>query len=161
MKVRTGLLACALAACAPGAAPAWAAEGCKGGTHGLIVNVTGLASAKGQVVVTLYPDDPRRFLAPGGKLLRVRVKAEAPSVRACLPLAQAGAYAIAVYHDANGDRDFNRTPVGMPAEGFGFSNDPSTRFGLPKFEAVRFQAKPGRGALSVRVRYLRRGEAST
>ena len=34
---------------------------------------------------------------------------------------------MAIYHDANGDHDFNRSLVGLPTEGFGFSNNPETK----------------------------------
>src|SRR5262245_28925607 len=102
------------------AAPAVAAE-CVGepGATKLMVHVSGLRSAKGMVAVTLYPDEPRRFLAPKGKLLRDRPPAKTPTTTACFYLPKPGHYAIAVYHDENGDRDFNRTIIGMPAEGFG------------------------------------------
>lgn len=47
-----------------------------------------------------------------------------------LPL---GSYAVSVFHDANGDGEFNRNFVGMPAEGFGFSRNPAALTGPPKF----------------------------
>ena len=43
-----------------------------------------------------------------------------------LPLILAVLYALALYHDENGNRSFDRTGVGFPAEGFGFSNNPAT-----------------------------------
>jgi uncharacterized protein (DUF2141 family) len=118
----------------------------------LLVDVTGLASPDGEVAVTVYPDDPDRFLAPGGKLARVRAPAEAPVTRACFRLAP-GAYAVAVYHDANGDRDFNRTIVGMPLEGFGFSNNPENLTALPDFASVRTVVRNADKRLSIRLRY--------
>ena len=122
------------------------------GAFRLTVEVLGLRSTAGEVAVTVYPDDARRFLAPKGKLLRARVQAATPVTDACFWL-PAGAYAVAIYHDANGNRDFDRNMVGMPAEGFGFSNDAPARFGLPAFEKVRFKF-PGRdGEITVRMRY--------
>lgn len=153
MKVRTGLIAAALVPM--GATSALAAEECAGkrGPTQLSVQVSGVQPAKGEVAVTVYPDERLRFLAPGGKLLRQRVKAQAVS-KACFWLPE-GHYAIAVYHDANGDRDFNRSSVGLPTEGFGFSNDAPTRLGIPSFEAVRFRVRPGQGVLNIRMRYGR------
>jgi uncharacterized protein (DUF2141 family) len=139
------------------AVPALAAPACAGQPTAtrLTVQVSGLRSPKGEVAVTLYPDEPRRFLAPKGKLLRERAPTKEPTTSVCFWLPKPGHYAVAVYHDENGDRDFNRTIVGMPAEGFGFSNNPSTKTGLPSYRAVRFEAGPGETQLRVMLRYLR------
>jgi uncharacterized protein (DUF2141 family) len=106
------------------------------------------------VAVTVYPSDPRRFLAPRGKLMRVRIKASAPT-QACFYLPKPDAYAVAVYHDANANRDFDRNSVGLPSEGFAFSNDAPSKIGAPSFEAARFTAKTGDTVLRVKMRYTR------
>lgn len=139
------------------AMPALADDGCEGvhaaGTSKLTVHVVGVRSTQGNVTITLYPDNKRKFLAKSGKMLRVRVPA-ASTVRACVWLSPAN-YAVAVYHDADGDHDFDRTMVGMPAEGFGFSNNPDTRIGLPPLSAVRFKLSAGDGSVTIQMRYLR------
>lgn len=153
MKVRSLLLAAAVAAVA--ASPAAAQEACAGqpGPVKLSVEVTGVRAARGEVAVTVYPDNPRRFLAAKGKLARKRVTARAPVTHACFWLPAGGYYAVAIYHDSDGDRDFDRTVVGLPAEGFGFSNDAPTRTGLPAFETVRFRTRPGDNPIRIRMRY--------
>ncbi len=158
MKVRTGLAGAAFIGALCAASPSLAADDdCVGkkGPNRISVQVTGVSPAQGEVAVTLYPDEARRFLAPRGKLLRTRVKARAAVTHACFWVPTPGVYAIAVYHDANGDQDFNRNAVGMPAEGFGFSNDAPTRVGLPSFDKVRFRAKAGETTLTIRMRYQR------
>lgn len=136
------------------AAPA-AAQTCEGvhapGTVRLVVAATEVRDARGEVAVTVYPDDRRRFLASGGKLARVRAKASAPATRACFWL-RPGHYAVATYHDANADHDFNRTLI-APKEGYGFSNDAPATFALPSFKAARFALGPGGGEIRVRTRY--------
>lgn len=159
MKVRTGLSGAVLAglmSMAPPAAAAAAECAGKPSAHRLTVEVTGLRAAQGQVAVTLYPDDGRRFLAPKGKLARQRVVARSPVTQACFWLPQPGVYALAVYHDANADQDFNRSRTnGMPIEGFGFSNDAPTKIGLPEFAKVRFRARAGESSVRIVLRYLR------
>src|SRR5687767_962746 len=127
-----------LASLAMTAAVADDCEGVRSGTR-LVVAVSGVRAARGEVVVTLYPDNARRFLAPRSKLLRVRTPAQTPVTTACFWLPAPAHYALAVYHDENGNRDFDRTLIGLPAEGFGFSNDPPTPSSLPSFKAVRFR----------------------
>lgn len=119
----------------------------------LIVNIGQLRSERGEVAVTVYPSDPRRFLAPGGKLMRARVEADKPVTQACFYLPKPDAYAVAVYHDANANRDFDRNGVGMPSEGFAFSNDAPSKFGVPSFDAARFVVKTGETVLRVKMRY--------
>jgi uncharacterized protein (DUF2141 family) len=121
----------------------------------LTVQVTGVRAAKGEMAVTLYPDDAKRFLAPHQKMARVRAVAQAPMTTACFWLPAPGYYALAVYHDENGNRDFDRTVLGLPAEGFAFSNDPPTPTALPPFKAVRFKAGEGETKIKVKLRYLK------
>ena len=149
----TGPILLAVTAAAALAGAAQAAE-CQGSpsANRLSIQVTGVRAAKGEVAVTIYPDDAKRFLAPGRKLLRVRAPARAPETPACFFLPAPGYYAVAVYHDANGDQDFNRSLIGLPAEDYGFSNDAPTPIGLPAFKAVRFQVRPGETDLTIRLR---------
>lgn len=123
------------------------------GATRLEVEATGLRNAKGEVAFTVYPDDRRRFLASGGKLLRARVPARAPVTRACFNL-KPGSYAVAQYHDENADHDFNRTLI-APKEGFGFSNDAPTSIGLPSLDAARFRLPSSGRALAMKMRYRR------
>jgi uncharacterized protein (DUF2141 family) len=157
MKARTVLPAFAAATAIFAGAPALAAETCAGtagpGLTRLAVEVHGARPIRGEVAVTVYPNNRKRFLAPGGKLARQRVRTEAVST-ACFWLPP-GQYAVAVYHDANGNDDFDRTLVGMPAEGFGFSNDAPTRVGLPPLDAVRFRLDAGDPPLRIQLRYMR------
>ena len=69
--------------------------------------------------------------------------------RACIFVPKPGVYAIALYHDENANQSFDRTGVGFPAEGFGFSNNPPTIASIPSFRSVRLNiAKSG---LSTRI----------
>lgn len=121
----------------------------------LEVEVEGIQPARGEVAVTVYPDDARRFLASRGKLARQRLPVRGSTVSACFWLPARGHYAVAVYHDVNANHDFDRNLLGLPAEGFGFSNDAPTKVGLPPFSAVRFPATKAETMIRIRVRYLR------
>ncbi|HEX2795398.1 MAG TPA: DUF2141 domain-containing protein [Croceicoccus sp.] len=128
---------------AQAAAPAQCQGDLTGGSW-LNVEVTGVKSSSGIMAVTIYADDSSRFLAKKGSLDVVRFPARAGTFRGCVKLPKNGVYAIAVYHDADGSRKLNRSGLGMPTEGFGFSNNPSTLAGLPAFRSVRLNvSKPG------------------
>lgn len=134
---------------------AQAAESCQGtpgnGNAKLILEATTMHNAVGEVAFTVYPDDKKRFLAKGGKLVRARVSAASP--RACFWL-KPGYYAIAQYHDENSDHDFNRT-LFVPKEGFGFSNDAPTSIGLPSFASVRTALPASGTTVRMKMRYRR------
>lgn len=143
---------------AEGVARALTDKECVGRKSGVRLNVQvgALRSDAGSVVIVVYPGDPSRFLAPRGKVERARIKTSAPMSQACFWLPSASdAYAVMVYHDADGDGDFDRTPQGMPIEGYGFSNDAPTRFAFPAFDTVRFGVKPGETTIRIKVRYPR------
>lgn len=119
----------------------------------LFVNVGNVRSAEGLVAVTLYADDSSRFLARRGSLYVGRVPARAGTTRVCIHVPTTGTFAIAVYHDRDANRRFNRNGIGLPAEGYGFSNDAPALFGLPSFRAVRFAVPRTGTSINVRMRY--------
>jgi uncharacterized protein (DUF2141 family) len=150
-------LALALAPLAPAQAAEQAAGNCGApdapdGPRVEVV-VTGARRVAGNMTITLYGSRPEAFLARSGKLARQRVPLRGTQAEACFTVSAPGVYAVAVYHDENDDHDFNRTLLGMPAEGYGFSNDAPTVIGLPSFDSVRFQVGPEGGRVPVRLRY--------
>ena len=119
-------------------------EGDLSGKSWLNVEVTGVRSSSGYVTVTIYADDSSRFLVSKGSLDVVRMPATQGTFHGCVKLPRNGVYAIAVYHDEDASRKLNRTGLGLPNEGYGFSNNPSTLAGLPTFRSVRLNVpKPG------------------
>lgn len=145
------------AALAAMAVPAQAAPaGCVGDTSGdswINVEVAGLKNSNGYLTLTLYDDNSRKFLASGGSRDVVRVPAKAGMARTCLKLPGNGVWVIAIYHDEDKSRKINRSGLGIPTEGFGFSNNPSTVAGLPTFRSVRLKvSKPGL-TTRINVRY--------
>lgn len=149
-------LAVASALLAGSALPASAQEPACTGTESpyrLTVIVENVRSSDGLVAVTLYEDNAKRFLAKRGSLYVGRVPARAPVTRLCIHVPKPGIYAVASYHDADGDRKFDRNGIGLPAEGYGFSNNPSTLFGLPSFSSVRIKVPAANAQTTIRMKY--------
>ena len=119
----------------------------------LNINVEGVRSADGLIAVTVYPDDSSRFLARRGSLYVGRVPARSPTTQLCIYLPSTGIFAFGVYHDADGDRSFDRTGIGLPAEGFGFSNNPRLFLSIPSFRSVRLSVPRNNMSTTIRLRY--------
>jgi uncharacterized protein (DUF2141 family) len=113
----------------------------------------GVRSDKGTMTVAVYGSRPSEFLQRGKKVAKGRVPAHAGLVRACLFLPKPGVYALAAYHDEDGDGHLNRNFIGLPAEGFAFSNNPSSLIGLPAFRSVAFSVGLDLKAMALHVHY--------
>ncbi len=150
-RVAVRLVAVAIAAAA---CPAAAAD-CTGTPSAtrLFVNVDNVRDARGLIAVTLYTDERRKFLAKRGSLYVGRVPARPGRTRICIHVPKPGTYALAAYHDADADRSFDRTGLGLPDEGFGFSNNPPTFFGLPNFDSVRIKVPRTNLSTTIRLHY--------
>ncbi len=114
---------------------------------------TGARRVAGNVTFTLYGDDPKTFLKHAGSLLVTRVTLTGPSAEGCIAVSAPGTFALAIYHDENDNHHFDRTLLGLPAEGYGFSNDAPTLLGPPAFAATRFAVPAAGTRLSIRLRY--------
>lgn len=53
-----------------------------------------------------------------------------------LSLPAAGTYALAAFHDLNGNGKLDRNMLGIPTEPYGFSKEPASKWEAPDFEDV-------------------------
>jgi uncharacterized protein (DUF2141 family) len=129
--------------------------GCTGTPSSTWINVVaeGLRNSNGLLAITLYEDNPRKFLAHHGSLYVGRVNAMQGTTRACIFVPHPGVYALALYHDENANHAFDRTSLGFPAEGYGFSNNPLTLAGLPSFRSVRLNIRQTGLTTHVQMKY--------
>ncbi len=138
------------------ATPALAAPPCLGPASNvwMYVSVDGVRNAQGQMATTIYADNPDKFLVKNGSLYVVRTPAIAGVMKYCVFLPSTGVYAIAVYHDEDNSGTINRGGVlGIPTEGFGFSNNPPTLASLPVFRTVRIAVPKTNLATTIHLKY--------
>lgn len=156
VPVKTILPAAMAAALAPLSAQAQAVpSGCTGTPSATWIDVAveGVKNSQGLIAITLYADKPRKFLARHGSLYVGRVPAHEGVTVGCIFVPKPGVYALAIYHDEDANQNFNRTGIGLPAEGYGFSNNPSTLAGLPSFKSVRLNIPRSGLVTRVRMKY--------
>jgi uncharacterized protein (DUF2141 family) len=65
-----------------------------------------------------------------------------------------GDYAVAVLHDENGNGVMDTGFLGIPSEGFGFSNNPRPGFGPPSFQSCKFGLDRHEVTVRLEVRYF-------
>lgn len=99
----------------------------------LAIVVRGLYSGTGAVHYAVY-DRPETFPTRVGRLVKGEVPAATSGVRIVVPNLRPGRYAVAVFHDENGNGEFDQGLFGIPLEQYGFSNDARGFFGPPDFE---------------------------
>jgi uncharacterized protein (DUF2141 family) len=107
----------------------------------LVVEIGAIRNTDGQVRVALY-NSAEKFLKPGGPVDAVVLPSVTGSMSVRFSGLIAGQYAIALYHDENGNGELDSNLIGIPLEGTAFSRDGKGSFGPPKFAdvAVRVRA---------------------
>ena len=100
------------------------------GAETLAVEVEEVRSDRGQLFVSLVDSElhrvERQIVAAATGTMRVEFTGLKP-----------GDYAVRVFHDEDGDGLFGKNFLGLPVEGYAFSNDARARFGPPSFKAMR------------------------
>ena len=103
----------------------------------LEVTVKGFRVNQGLLRLAIF-SDPKEF--PRGtdfRNLNVRVKSvEAVAIFRDMP---SGVFAIAIHHDENLNKEMDTNFIGLPKEGYGFSNNAKIFLGPPNFEAASFK----------------------
>lgn len=92
-----------------------------------------------------FPDQIKTaFLSREVKISSVPFKLELKNI----PL---GEYALSVLHDENNNETMDTNFLGIPKEGYGFSNNPSAKFSAPKYEEAAFKLDSVNKNLSIKL----------
>lgn len=126
---------------------------CSGTTHAaeLGIQVTGLRSEDGLLRLALF-SEPAEFPS-GAAVRRIDLPAKAGSMHLVLHNLAPATYAIALFHDEDGDNEFDRGFLGIPREGYGFSRDAWARWSAPSFNDAAIAISEGGANITVMVRY--------
>lgn len=124
---------------------AWAEPGV------VTVMVSGVRSNAGHVLVAVC--DKASFLEPSCRYTG-RVPASNGAVTVRIEGVPPGVYAAQAFQDENDNGRIDRTLLGIPREGLGFSNDAKMSFGPPSFEAAAFSLGPNGVSITFALRYF-------
>jgi len=140
------------AATAPAAAAAAPApSGAASAT--LVVEVEGLKDDQGKLHASLYASEEGFPTKPEKALRHVDAPIVAGKARVVFEGLRPGGYAVAAYHDENGDGKLDTGFLGIPAEGLAASNDAKGFMGPPSFEKAKVEVAQGETRIVVHVSY--------
>ena len=102
----------------------------------LTVTVKDVRNANGSVLIAVY--DLSGFGKPELAKAKQKAGANAGEVKFVFQGLPAGKYAVAAFQDENGNGKLDRNSLGVPTEGYGFSNDAQGTTGPPNFNQAAF-----------------------
>lgn len=111
--------------------------GASAAQHTLRMEIKGVTSTQGQVSAALYTDQ-NSFLKFDKVFKAVSAKAVKGVTTLIVKDIPDGKYAVAVFHDKNGNGKLDTNMLGIPKEPVAFSNAKMKTFGPPKFSDCAF-----------------------
>ena len=120
----------------------------------LRVRLNGFRSNNGKPHCTLY-NDPAAFPSHDEKALK---ESAAPAIanrsaEVDFTGLAPGKYAMVCFHDENDNGKFDENVLGLPKEGYCFSNNVKPRFSAPDFNQCAFDYKGGDQGISITMLY--------
>lgn len=103
----------------------------------LTIQLKGFKSDKGTVRVALF-DSEAAFPKADKAMRKEMANIAGGTATVVLSDLKPGTYAVAAYHDANGNGKMDTNFIGIPKEPTGVSNDAKARMGPPSFKDAKF-----------------------
>lgn len=103
----------------------------------ITVNVKGIKAAKGIIQIGLF-DNKENFPDRDKVFAGAEPKATSNVISYTFKNIPSGNYAIAIFHDIDSNKKLKKNKLGIPVEGFGFSNS-NKILGVPKFKDALFE----------------------
>jgi uncharacterized protein (DUF2141 family) len=88
-----------------------------------------------------------------GRLLGVTMRAKPGSQSVEFPDLPPGRYAVIVFHDENDNGLLDKNGLGIPIEGYGFSNNATGFFSAPSFDDAAITVGRGQASNSISLGY--------
>jgi uncharacterized protein (DUF2141 family) len=120
----------------------------------LDVKFVGLKNAQGKICMNLFSGPSGFPKGDGSNLVGNRCTSAANGATVRFTNLKPGKYAVSALHDMNSDGKMNQNFLGIPKEGFGFSNNPAVRMKAPSFGETQFPVSGAKTVVQIQMRYL-------
>ncbi|HAI77438.1 MAG TPA: hypothetical protein DCM08_14500 [Microscillaceae bacterium] len=107
-------------------------------TTWLKVSFSNLKTEKGQIYFALYKTKASFMQIEQAALAEVFSLADAQK-GIYVSVTPGQTYAFTIFHDENGNGELDKNGLGIPKEGYAFSNNATGAFGPPSFDKAGFQ----------------------
>ena len=103
----------------------------------LTIKISNIEKIRGEIKIGVFNTN-KNFLKEIGSIKNYSIKVDKNTAVITITDLPKGEYAITMYHDENSDNECNRNFMGIPKEGYGFSNNFKPKFGPPKYNDCKF-----------------------
>lgn len=121
----------------------------------IVITVRSCKSDRGKIMIALY-NSSDTYMREKRALRKKVVKISNQTAQIHFEGLPYGNYAFVLFHDENSNLKFDKNIVGVPKEGYGFSNNARGTFGPPSFEKSRFTLATWKYKTEVSLQYLLR-----
>ncbi len=118
----------------------------------LEIIVDNLRNSSGFIRFALYNKE-YGFPENEHKIDKIDIQLESKKMKTVFKNLSPGNYAVAMFHDENGNNEFDKNFFGFPLEGFGFSNDAKIFFGPPTFKDAAVEIGNVRKTIKIEINY--------
>ncbi|RMD76356.1 MAG: DUF2141 domain-containing protein [Bacteroidetes bacterium] len=119
-------------------------------TGTLIIEVQGIEEAGGFIWVGLY-DSEAHYMVKEKAIVKGYDVTHTGTMRLEVHELPAGRWAIALFHDIDGDGELDTNYLGIPSEPYAFSRKPPSKWRAPRYDEVAIPFRPPLQRLSVRL----------
>ena len=122
-------------------------------TATLEIKIDGLRSSEGNLSITVFKDEKGFPEDADRAILTASIDLAKEKPVFIFKDIKPGTYAYAILHDEDKDNRMNKNMLGIPKEGFGFSNNYKPRIKNPSFNSASFALMPGLNSQKITIIY--------
>lgn len=118
------------------------------------INISGIRSEKGQIILNVFKNNEDY---EQGKVYKKFVFEKKKIQNGIMTIScdlEQGIYGITLIDDENKNGELNKNLIGIPKEGFGFSNFFMEKLKKPAFNDFKLAVKPQDNKVIIKVKYM-------
>lgn len=119
----------------------------------IVLTIKACKSDQGSVFVALY-DNEKAYLREDKAIVKTIAKIRNGQAVIRINDLPFGNYALACFHDENSNNKLDKSLIGIPKEGYGFSNNARGSFGPPRYAKSRFLLNKNPYTTEIQLNYF-------